>query len=329
VLIAAVTAAAVLLAALGEWLHARRVRRLARLAFGPTARPALWTRPTPIFRVLAFGLLAWGLTTLAGLPPRVHSGDTSAGEDFRRLLLVLDVSPSMRLEDAGPTGAQSRTHRAKDLLDSLFQRVSIGQYRISIVAVYNGAKPVVIDTKDSEVVRNILGDLPMEYAFEPGKTRLLDGIAEAANVAKAWPARSTLLVLVSDGDTVPPTGMPALPPSISGVLVVGVGDPLAGKFIDGRQSRQDSSTLRQIAARLGGAFHDGNKQHLPTGTIRELTEGAATPHSEKWSLREYALLAIAVGCAWLALLPLFLHLFGTRWRAGVPVQVAQGARRSA
>lgn len=324
-LILVATSAAIVLALLGEWLHARRVRRLARLAFGPTSRPAPWVRPATALRVLACGALAWGLATLMDVPPRVHSNDGRTDEDFRRLLLVLDVSPSMRLRDAGPEGEQSRSHRARDVLDSLFQRVSIGRYRISVVAVYNGAKPVVIDTKDPEVVRNILGDLPMEYAFKPGKTRLLDGIAEASRIAKPWPNRSTLLVLVSDGDTVPATGMPPLPASISGVLVVGVGDPLAGKFIDGRQSRQDSSTLRQIANRLGGSFHNSNALHLPTDVIRELSEGAGTAETEKFTLREYALLAIALASAWLAFLPVLLHWFGTRWAPGVPARVDSAA----
>ncbi len=319
------TAAAVVLAALGEWLHGRRVRRLARLAFGPVARPAPWVRPAIGLRVLACGLLAWGLTTLMDVPPRVHHNDGREDDDFRRLLLVLDVSPSMRLRDAGPEGQQSRSQRARDVLDSLFQRVSIGRYRISVVAVYNGAKPVVVDTKDPEVVRNILGDLPMEYAFKPGKTKLLDGVAEAARIAKPWPNRSTLLVLVSDGDTVPATGMPTLPASISGVLVVGIGDPLAGKFIDGRQSRQDASTLRQIANRLGGTFHNGNALHLPTDVIRELSEGAGTAETEKFTLREYALLAIAVASAWLAFLPVLLHWFGTRWQPGVAARVESAA----
>lgn len=327
--IAALTAAAVLLAALGEALHARRCRRVAQLAFGPGGRPAAWARAVPYLRPLAAGLVAWGLATLLQLPPRVHSADRGVNEAPRKLMLVLDVSPSMRLEDAGPTGKQSRRGRARDLLESLFQRVTIGRYKISIVAGYNGAKPVVVDTQDAEVVRNILGELPMEYAFRSGKTRLLDGIEEAAKIAKAWPARSTLLVLVSDGDTIPATGMPPLPPSIDGVLVIGVGDPLAGKFIDGRQSRQDTATLRQIATRLSGVFHDGNRLHLPTQVIRDLSQGARKSLLERLTLREYALLAIALGAALLALLPFLLHRFGTAWQPGVRPAPAPSPRQPA
>ena len=36
----------------------------------------------------------------------------------------------------------------------------------------------------------------------------------------------------------------------------------------------------------------------------------------KLTRRDYALLALAVGTALLALLPLLLHRFGTRWRPG-------------
>ncbi len=53
---------------------------------------------------------------------------------------------------------------------------SIEQYLISVVACYNGSKPVVVDTKDMEVVRNILNDLPMHHAFPSGKTDLFSGL---------------------------------------------------------------------------------------------------------------------------------------------------------
>jgi Ca-activated chloride channel family protein len=327
VVITYATAGACLLALLGEWLHGRRMRSIARLAFGDRERPAPWVRVVPLLRVLSFGAITWGMMTLLHLPPKVHKADFIADEDFRHLVIVLDVSPSMRLEDAGPTSEQSRAHRAKDLLDSLFSRVAIGKYKISVVAVYNGAKPVVVDTTDSEVVRNILTDLPMHYAFRSGKTKLFDGIEEAARVAKPWPAKSTLLVLLSDGDTVPATGMPALPPSVDHVLVVGVGDPITGRFIDGRQSRQDVSMLRQIAVRLGGIFHNGNRKHLATDIIQSVA-GARESVLEKLTRREYALLAMALGAAILAFLPLLLHAFGTRWQPGVRRSAAQQAIRS-
>lgn len=317
-LVVAASVMAIILCA--EWVHLRRLLPVAHLAFGPKARPAAWVRMVPFLRALAGGALAWGLITLWTLIPKVHNGAGGAfgAEDAdKNVLLVLDVSPSMRLEDAGPTKHQSRMHRARDVLDSFLRRVPLEQYRFTVLAVYNGAKPVVKRTRDVEVIRNILGDLPLHFAFEAGKTRLFDGLQAAAETAKSWEPNSTTLILVSDGDTVPAQGMPKMPPSIESVLVVGVGDPRAGSFIDGAQSRQDVSTLRQIATRLGGSFHNGNTKHLSSVLIRDLTRSGTQSPLEQLSRREYALAACGLGAGWLALVPLLLQLFGTRWRPGI------------
>lgn len=317
-LVAAASVMAITLCA--EWVHLRRLLPVAHLAFGPKARPAAWVRMIPFLRALAGGALAWGLITLWTLIPKVHNGAGGAfgaDEADKNVLLVLDVSPSMRLEDAGPTKHQSRMHRARDVLDSFLRRVPLEQYRFTVLAVYNGAKPVVKRTRDVEVIRNILGDLPLHFAFEAGKTKLFDGLKAAAETAKGWEPNSTTLILVSDGDTVPAQGMPKMPPSIESVLVVGVGDPRTGSFIDGAQSRQDVSTLRQIARRLGGSFHNGNTKHLSSVLIRDLTRSGAEGPLEQLSRREYALAACGLGAGWLALVPLLLQLFGTRWRPGV------------
>lgn len=307
------------LAALAEWLHSRKVARVARLAFGPRRRPALWALSAPWLRALSFATLAWGLATLALIPPRTHSGEGGAAArdaDPRHVLLVLDVSPSMRLVDAGKDQKQSRMQRARDVMESFFDRVPFAVFRVSVVAVYSSAKPVVIDTSDFEVVRNILGDLPMHHAFKSGKTQLFAGLEEAAKIAKDWNPRSTTLVIVSDGDTVPATGMPRMPASIHRTIVVGVGDPQTGRFIDGRHSRQDVATLKQIAARLGGTFQNANELQLSTAVIQESFALDDSSPFERLTRREYALLAIALGAGLLALLPVLLHLFGTRWAPG-------------
>jgi len=324
--------AALVLTGLAEGLHQLRIRRLARLVFGPRERPAVWARGAGVMRTFAAAALAWGLVTLLLIEPKKHAGSDDVvlrDGDYKHVLLVLDVSPSMRLVDAGPEGTQSRMQRARDVMESFFKRVPLEQYRISVVAVYNGAKPVVIDTTDVEVVRNILGDLPMHFAFRSGKTQLFDGLEEAVRIARPWNPRSTTLIVVSDGDTVPAHGMPKLPASVSGVLVVGVGDPVTGKFIDGGQSRQDVSTLRQIATRLGGTFHNGNERHLGSSLIGDLTRSDGESPLERLSRREYALLASAVGASLLAFLPLLLSVFGTRWRPGRRARVPSGGRERA
>jgi Ca-activated chloride channel family protein len=203
-------------------------------------------------------------------------------------------------------------------MESFFQRVAIQQYRLSVIAFYTGAKPVVIDTQDVDVVRNILTDLPMHHAFLAGRTDLFAGLEEAMRVAKPWRPRSTSVIVLTDGDTVPATGMPKAPVSVSEVVVVGVGDPVTGRFIDGRQSRQDASTLRQVAARLRGTYHDGNEHHLSTALLNRLSQTAGRSAFQQLTIREYALICLGIGGFLLGFLPVALHYWGTRWNPGVP-----------
>src|SRR5262249_62338349 len=129
-----------------------------------------------VLGVVALAALCWGLVTLLKLPPKVHVAETIPDNQRRHVLIVLDVSPSMRLKDAGPNADQSRMNRASVVMESFLQRIPVELYLLSVVACYNGAKPVVVDTKDLEVVRNIFGDLPMPYAFAAVKTDLCSGL---------------------------------------------------------------------------------------------------------------------------------------------------------
>ncbi|QDV42261.1 hypothetical protein Enr13x_21060 [Stieleria neptunia] len=303
---------------IAEVVHFRRCARLAPLAFGPSASPRPWAKLAPGIRLLSAVAVAWGVSTLLVVQPKSFrpEGEVQPGKE-QHLLIVLDVSPSMRLEDAGPTGKQSRKERGRDLMRSLFERLTTEQYRVSAIAVYNGAKPVVVDSKDLNVIDGVLGDLPLFQAFESGKTRLLDGLREAAEIAKPWNPGSATVILLSDGDTVPPQGMPSMPASVASVLVVGVGDPSQGSFIDGRQSKQDTFMLRQIATRLRGAYHDGNKRHLPSELVAGIALRGVQNQKEPWTRREYALMATAIGSFLLAVLPWLLEHFGTTYRPGV------------
>lgn len=301
------------LAIAAEWLHARRCQRLARLAFGPAGEARRWVQAAPVIRVVAVTLLAWGLVQLYLLAPRVARPKLVPEGGYRHLVIALDVSPSMQLKDGGPQRNRTRAHRAAEVVLSVLERAALEQMRVSIVAFYTGAKPVVVDTFDLEVVKNILNDLPLEMAFEVGKTSILEGIREAVALAKPWQPDSTTLLVVSDGDTVPNTGLPELPRSISQVLIIGVGSARAGQNIDGHLSRQDSSTLRQLATRLRGVYHDVNEKHLPSEQMATLSRVLPLRDEQDKGRRELALGAVAVGAGLLAGLPLALAFLGTSW----------------
>ena len=129
------TAAMVILSIGAEALHLLRTKKLARLAFGPSGRPAFWAHAAPAARVLAIGSMCWGLATLLMIPAKTHNSQQIDSSKQRHVILLLDVSPSMRLVDAGPEGEQSRMQRAKVVMESFFDRVPIRQYKLSVIAL--------------------------------------------------------------------------------------------------------------------------------------------------------------------------------------------------
>lgn len=300
-----------------EWLHRRRMRRLAYLAFGPRGRArgwAEWTSRLGVRAVLA-ALAAWGLLTLLGVDGAPVAPVTQE-KPKRRLLICLDVSPSMDLKDAGNDSKTARDTRARQALKSLLERLDLSSTRVSVVAFYTTAKPAVIDTWDLNVVNNLLDDLPLEYAFKEGPTSLYAGVRESFLLASKWPRNSTTLVIVSDGDTLPDTQAPRAPESISNVIILGVGDPYRGTSIAGRTSKQDASSLKALAARLRGTYFDANQRQLPTSVVRSLwssqDEARAYPGE-----RTLGLVATGVGGGGLALLWPLLVLAGARAREDV------------
>ncbi|HAL03975.1 MAG TPA: hypothetical protein DCP58_02585 [Verrucomicrobiales bacterium] len=304
---------------LAEWWHSRRIRRVGRLAFGPLGQARVWTRCAPPARVLALTAMAWGLVTLFFIRPRTANYDQIPEGGYRHLIIAWDVSPSMQLDDGGfdmgKQNKRTRAQRGAKVLLSLFERIALDQVRISIVAFFTGAKPVVVDTHDLNVVKNILDDLPLDRAFDPGKTSVISGIEESVKLAKGWEPGSTTLLVVSDGDTVPDTGLPDLPPSINKVLVAGVGDPRRGVFIDGHMSRQNSRVLRQLARRLGGEYVDVNDVQIPTSQLAELAGVRNLVDPGEKGRREIALACVATGAGLLALLPAGLAFFGSPWQS--------------
>ena len=91
---------------------------------------------------------------------------------------------------------------------------------------------------------------------------------------------------------------------------------MKGSFIDGHHSRQDGSTLRQIATRLGGEYHDGNMKLVPTAMLQRLGTLATDNNARLPGQRELAIFLTTVGAVLLAGLPLLLHFAGSAWNPG-------------
>ena len=300
--------AVLVIVGIAEWLHARRVARVARLAFGPSGRASKWTIIVTPSRTIAAALATWGLLFLVTYDP-IEIERKPAKIASNHLLVLLDVSPSMQLKDSGAEAQGiSRAKRAGEVVQSVLDRLDMENTRISIVAFYTDALAIVQDTFDKEVIRNALDGLPMYTAFEPGPTDLKKGLIKAFEIARLWPADSATLLIVTDGD-VAPSVPSAIPSSIADTIVIGLGDPVKSTNVNGHSSRQDTMGLRQLATRLGGFYHDGNRKHLPSDVVNSLTM-IAPRVGGNWSERDLALLAVGIGCSALALIGPLLTFFG-------------------
>jgi Ca-activated chloride channel homolog len=307
---AALAAAGV--AACGEWLHVRRIRRLGNLAFGPAARPRAWTRMVPILRVAALAGVAWSLVTLIAFNNLVRDRDRRS-KSVRHLMVLLDVSPSMLISDAGE-GSLLRMQRASEVLKSVLDRVPGDNVRFSAAAFYTEARMLVSECKDRELMLHLAGGIPFHITYTPGKTDLLKSINEAGVLMKDWNRKSATLLVISDGDSLPPSGLERMPSSVAEVIVAGVGDPGRGTFIDGHMSRQDTANLSQLARRLGGKYFDCNTRHLPSDVLRKLN--SEDPGAAKWrgDRRLVALIILAASSLLICFPPLLLEWFGSAWQ---------------
>ena len=321
-----VAIAAALLAAAAEWIHRRRVARISHLAFGPLNRPAAWVSAAAPLRIAGIALAVWGLLMLAVLEPKPKT-DQTPRETSKHLLIAFDVSPSMLLEDAGPEADKvTRSKWGGELVQGVLDRLDPATTRISMVAVYTDAIPIFRESFDKEVIRNAMDGLPLYAAFKSGPTKLEEGVVEALEVAKPWLKGSATLLVVSDGDATPGGQRPRLPASIADTIVIGVGEPHHPSPVAGHRSKQNTTQLKQLAARLGGTFHQGNTHHLPTELLNALT--MIQPQlGDSTGLRELAILSAVLGAALIAGLPPALSAFGVSrsWARSRRNVMARGA----
>jgi len=301
------------LAIFAEWLHARRVRKLGRLAFGPDGQARLWTQATPLLRVIALAGVVWALVVLMAFDGSNRARERKA-KATRHLMVLLDVSPSMYLKDAGETGSATRASQAASLLRSVMDRAPSDEVKVTVACFYTDAMPLVTQCSDREIVMNFADNLPLYIAYKPGKTDLVKSLNTAGELLKEFPRKSTTLLVLSDGDTVPDAGLKLLPSAVKSVIFAGVGDPTRGTFIDGHLSRQDSASLSQLARRLGGTYHHGNRLQIPSDLLQHLLVPDQTEESLKINLRVLAMIILASGASLLCALPLLLEFFGSSWK---------------
>ena len=269
-----------------------------------------------IRRYIPPALLLLALATLCVALARPHRS-TLVPSDRATVILVVDVSGSMRATDVKPTRLGAAQEAVRKFLDKVPRRVRVG-----LIAFSGEAQVAAPPTTDHELVRESLDTLGFFSGF--GGTAIGDALAAAVELAKpatasstqtiaftiASPTKSpTSILFLSDGHQTrgllqplegaaraKRAGIPVFTIALgtpNGVLDRGPGGFGGGGF-GGRERipvPPDPATLREIARLTGGKFFEARSAQAVESAYRNLGSVIAREPGRKEVTNE--LLALA------------------------------------
>jgi Ca-activated chloride channel family protein len=241
-----------------RWLLARR-RRQVVVAFGPGGLRPDWRALLRFVPDVVLSLSLALLVLAAARPQRASEQLTQTGRGID-IVLALDVSASMELEDLKPT----RLEAAKRLARSFVQQ-RVGD-RLGLVAFAGQAYSLVPLTTDYDLLLNNLNSLKPGLIEEDG-TAIGTALGVVINRLRESTARSKVCLLLSDGENTAGNLDPLLAAQLAhayGVRLytIGLGEdgfvPYGRDSTTGKpryvQTRLDETTMRQLAQAADGRF---------------------------------------------------------------------------
>ncbi|GAA3965420.1 VWA domain-containing protein [Hymenobacter antarcticus] len=240
-----------------RWLLARRRPQVAvALAPGPVRRD--WTAALRFVPDVVLGLaLSFAIVALAR-PQRTDERVEQSGRGID-LVLALDVSGSMEIQDLRPNRLEAAKRIATDFVAS-----RVGD-RLALVAFAGEAYSLAPLTTDYELLRESLASLRVGLITSDG-TAIGTALGVATNRLRESQARSRVCILLSDGESNAGSLDPLLAAQLAHafgirIYTIGVGQDgfvPYGQDSLGRpryvQTRLDETTMRQLAAAADGQF---------------------------------------------------------------------------
>jgi Ca-activated chloride channel family protein len=221
---------------------------------------------------LAFFLLALAALLVGFARPSMNR---LADREEATIVLVMDVSGSMRAEDVEPTRLEAAQAVVRDFLRGLPKRFQVG-----VVAFSETAEVAAPATEDRQLAIDSI-----DYLYPQRGTAIGDGIARGVEVARAAEAgrtgreRPAAILMLSDGAQtegvlLPLEGATRAKSFKIPVYTIALGTPEGvvefNRFGGTRvvPVPPDKSTLRQIAAATGGRFYEAES----AGDLRDAYE---------------------------------------------------------
>ena len=234
--------------------------RFSDLSIGRQLVPSFWVKSLPFLTFARFLVVVLMIFALAR-PQSSHSREqiTSEGID---ILLILDISGSMRAEDFKP---DNRLHAAKAVIHDFLDHRKNDRIGLVVFAGESFTQcPLTLDYR-------VLGDLLLnvEIGMLEDGTAIGDALANATNRLRHSTTKSKIAILLTDGEnnagTIDPlTAAQAAKALNIKVYTIGMGkeegafipyhDPIFGLQYSRTRTYVDEETLKQIAEITEGRY---------------------------------------------------------------------------
>jgi Ca-activated chloride channel homolog len=285
------------------------------LAEEPASRRVTWSRALPAVRVTGLSLLVLALAR-----PQVAGDVREVSLRARNIMIVLDISSSMKAKDFQPG---NRVEVARALLNRFVARR--GDDLIGLVTFAGRAFLQAPLNADTALLERTLAEVDIGQISDG--TAIGSALALALNQLKDLPAKASMIVLVTDGAN--NTGQPGPAQAAEAARALGVKIHAIGlSSVDtsrvelngvwsvgstaARLTRWDEKTLARIADRTGGRYYRATDPEALQGILDQIdqAERAEVKVPETRQYRElYAavlvpallllLLEFALGLTWL------------------------------
>jgi len=299
---------------------AARVASISGLAVGPQRLRARWARWLPLIKVGAFGLLVAALAR-----PQAEGRTEIVATETVDIMFALDVSTSMAAEDFEPS---NRLDVAKRTMAEFIARRTSD--RIGLVTFAGSTWLKCPLTLDYQILGTLLEAVRLASPEDDG-TAIGMAVASATNHLRTSPARSRVIILLTDGENNRTTIEPATGAQLAAALGVriypiGVGsrgvarvpveDPVLGRTYVNEQVTINEQSLREIAEATGGRYFRATDRQSLAEVLGEVDRLERTQVEAKRSGRytelypHYCLAGLGLLVAELALAQTWLRRLG-------------------
>jgi len=287
------------------------------VALGPGPAPRDWTAVLRFVPDVVLGLsLSFGLVALAR-PQRTDERVEQVGRGID-LVLALDVSGSMEIQDLRPNRLEAAKRIAAD-----FVKTRLGD-RLALVAFAGEAYSLAPLTTDYDLLRESLASLRVGMIKSDG-TAIGTALGVATNRLRESTARSRVCILLSDGESNAGSLDPLLAAQLAhafGIRIYTIGLGQDGFVPYGQdslgrprfvQTRLDETTMRQLAAAADGRFFRATDTAGLRGVFEQIGRLEKSEikqlryRNTKDFYRPYLWLAIGLWLGWLGLQSTFLN----------------------